>query len=142
MTRTLFISLILCLLAPIASYAQGSLSNIVESIEDSNQVSNVMYREKRDPRTRKVVRSTRLIVFSDAKLAKRLISAIKKERPNAVNYQASNERTSAVYCIDFNDNKGNFSRYSLIQEGGKRWTLSVETSYTDPKRNRNQQRRQ
>ncbi|WP_301748386.1 hypothetical protein [uncultured Duncaniella sp.] len=47
-----------------------------------------------------------------------------------------------MYCIDFNDNKGNFSRYSLIQEGGKRWTLSVETSYTDPKRNRNQQRRQ
>ena len=81
MTRTLFISLILCLLAPIASYAQGSLSNIVESIEDSNQVSNVMYREKRDPRTRKVVRSTRLIVFSDAKLAKRLISAIKKNAP-------------------------------------------------------------
>ena len=68
MTRTLFISLILCLLAPIASYAQGSISNIVESIEDSNQVSNVMYREKRDPRTRKVVRSPRLIVFSDAKL--------------------------------------------------------------------------
>lgn len=94
MARTLFISLILILLSPLALRAQGSLANIVESIEENKQVSNVMYREKRDPVTRKVVRSTRLIVFSDAKLAKRLVSAIKKERPNAVNYQVSNENNS------------------------------------------------
>lgn len=126
MARALFISFILILLSPLALRAQGSLANIVESIEDNKQVSNVMYREKRDPVTRKVVRSTRLIVFSDAKLAKRLVSAIKKERPNAVNYQVSNENNSSVYCIEFNDTK-DYSRYSLIQEGKERWTLSVET---------------
>lgn len=133
MIRNLFI--LIALLIPTLASAQNQLAKLVSSIEDSKEVNNVIYTEKRDPSTRKVIKSTRVIIFSDKKLAKRLIDTIKKEREKAVSYKATNEYNSTVYQIEFDDNKGNIARYSLIQDSPSTWTFSVQTFYNAPRGN-------
>lgn len=126
MTRTLFLAIIiLSLTAPLASQAQSKLDEVIDQIE-SGQNCEVMYRETRDPVTRKVTRSTRLITFTDKNLAQRLINAFKKERENTVNYSVNEHRKSTIYRAEFNDTKSIKAEYSLIRDEKNNYTLSVK----------------
>lgn len=126
MTLIRNLALILCLsLSSVAAFAQESIDRIVESLENDKNVQEVMYSEQRDPRTHKLVKSSRLIQFSNEKILNKLIAAFKKEREKAISYQVSNSPTTSVYSLRFDDGKGKTAKYDLYQESGNRWMLSV-----------------
>ncbi len=130
MTRFRHIILLLLIAVfPIAGYAQASLEKIVTSLEKDKAAQTVVYSERRDPSSHKIVKSSRVITFSDSKLAARIIAAFKKERNKAVKYQASNTQNQAVYSISFDDGKGSTSRYSLIQQNHSSWVFSVSIGH-------------
>lgn len=116
----------MCLtLVPALASAQSSINKIVDTLEDEKNVENVLYSEQRDLSTKKVVKSSRIIKFTSDKLAAKLITAFKKERENALSYQAVSKPSHTVYEISFNDGNGLTSKYTLVQQGGANWILSV-----------------
>lgn len=118
--------LIICLsLTSATGFAQTSIDRIVESLENDKNVQEVMYSERRDPRTHKLLKSSRLIQFSNEKILNKLIAAFKKEREKAVSYQVSNSSNSSVYSLRFDDGNGQTAKYDLYQENGNRWMLSI-----------------
>lgn len=121
--RNIFIAICLTLLPTLAS-AQSSINKIVESLEDDKNVENVLYSEQRNLKTKKVVKSSRIIKFSSDKLAAKLISAFKKERENAISFKSVSQPSNTVYEMSFNDGEGNTSKYTLAQQEGN-WILSV-----------------
>lgn len=127
MIRTFIIAILLSLASAILSAAQSSISKLVNSIEDSKGC-DVIYRENRDPATRKVTYSKRLITFKNKKLAQRFEEAFRKERENSVEYQSNEDKSASVYKIRFDDNKGHCSQYTLVIEGTghDKCTLSAE----------------
>ncbi|MCI9285011.1 MAG: DUF5024 domain-containing protein [Muribaculaceae bacterium] len=131
MTRILLI--ITSMLLPLMVSAQSSLIRLSSSLEDNKDVSNIIYTEKRDPQTRKIVKSTRMIQFSSPKLAKKIIEAMRKEREKSVSYQEANQGPyDQIHCVEFDDNEGAVSRYTLIRDASERFTFSIQT-YDSPR---------
>ncbi len=122
--RNLLLTLCLTLISA-AGYAQSSIDKIVESLENEKNVQEIMYSEQRDPGTRKLIKSSRLIQFSNQKILNKLISAFKKEREKATSYTVSNTNKGSVYSIRFNNGKGETAKYDLYQEKDNRWMLSI-----------------
>ena len=116
--------LALLMLAPLCAIAQGSIDNVVNSLEKSKSVTNEVYSERRDPKTKNVIKSSRVFHFTDNKIASRLIEAIKKERNKATSFQMNNRSHNAVYTINFEGGKGLKAKYTLVQHGGSVWILS------------------
>ena len=131
MIRTFIIAIPLSLSSAIPAMAQGSISKLVNSLEN-NKGCDIVYRENRDPATRKVTYSKRLITFKDKKLAQRFEDAFRKERENSVEYQSNEDKSASVYKIRFDDNKGHCSQYTLVIEGSghDKCTLSAEIHNT------------
>lgn len=125
--------LALLMLAPLCAIAQGSIDNVVNSLEKSKSVTNEVYSERRDPKTKNVIKSSRVFHFTDNKIASRLIEAIKKERNKATSFQMNNRSHNAVYTINFEGGKGLKAKYTLVQHGESVWILSVE-KYTGSSR--------
>lgn len=113
------------MLMPAFMSAQSSIDKIVESLEEDKNVENVMYSEQRDPSTKKIIKSSRIIQFSSDKIAAKLISAFKKEREKAISYKSTNHPSNTVYEIAFNDGNGFTAKYTLVQQGGSKWMLSA-----------------
>ena len=88
------ILILLLAIVPSVCLAQTSLVKVLDSLEDSDKVRDVIYQEKRDPKTRKIYECKRIFTFTDQKLARRIIDAFKKERPNSVNYQINVDNNS------------------------------------------------
>lgn len=128
------------MLVPTMALAQASIDKIVDSLEDDKNVQDVMYSEQRDPSTRKVVKSSRIIQFSSDKIAAKLISAFKKEREKAISYKATNRPQNTVYELSFNDGKGFTAKYTLVQQGGSSWVLSVSVLHSRNRSRRSQKR--
>lgn len=123
-------------LFPAVTFAQSSIDKVVESLEDDKNVQDVMYSEQRDPSTRKIVKSSRIIKFSSDKIAAKLISAFKKEREKAISYKATNRPSNSVYELSFNDGKGFTAKYTLVQQGSSRWMLSVSILHNRNRKHR------
>ena len=115
------ILILLLAIVPSVCLAQTSLVKVLDSLEDSDKVRDVIYQEKRDPKTRKIYECKRIFTFTDQKLARRIIDAFKKERPNSVNYQINVDNNSAVYLSDFRKDRLK-TRFTLIKDGQK-WTF-------------------
>jgi len=106
--------------------AQGAIESAVSSLEKSKSVTNEVYSERRDPKTREIIKSSRMFTFSDEKLAGRLIEAIRKNREKATSFQMNDRRGHAIYNITFDDNKNLHTKYSLVQQSSSRWMLVIE----------------
>ncbi len=115
------ILILLLAIVPSVCLAQTSLVKVLDSLEDSDKVRDVIYQEKRAPKTRKIYECKRIFTFTDQKLARRIIDAFKKERPNSVNYQINVDNNSAVYLSDFRKDRLK-TRFTLIKDGQK-WTF-------------------
>ncbi len=120
------IILTLILLSPLCVSAQGSIDNVVHSLENSKSVTNEVYSERRDPSSKAVIKSSRVFNFTDNKIASRIIDAIKKERNKASSFQMNNRRSNAIYTIHFVNSKGLCSKYTLVQHGQSSWVLAIE----------------
>lgn len=118
--------LILCVtFVSAAGFAQSSINKVVESLENDKNAQEIMYTEQRDPRTHKLIKSSRLIQLSNEKILKKLITAFKKDREKAVSYKSSVGQKNSIYSIKFDDGKGNTAKYDLYQEKDSRWMLSI-----------------
>ncbi len=125
------------MMAPTIALAQSSIDKIVDSLEDDKNVQEVMYTEQRDPSSRKIVKSSRIIQFTNDKIAAKLISAFKKEREKAISYKANNNPSNTVYELSFNDGKGFIAKYTLVQQRGSSWVLSVSILHNRHKNRKN-----
>lgn len=108
-----------------AGSAQSSINKVVEALEKNKNAQEIMYTEQRDPRTHKIIKSSRLIQFSNEKFLNKLVAAFKKDREKAVSYRSSVGPKNSIYSIKFDDGKGNTAKYDLYQENGSRWMLSI-----------------
>lgn len=124
--RSILAAFFIVFSASFSASAQSSIEKIIEPLKDGDKGSSVVYREKRNPQTRAIVESSLFLTFNDNKLANKIIEAIKKERPNSVDYSAYNEKRGKTYRIKFVDKEGASSEYGLYQEGAK-WSLTVKT---------------
>ena len=122
--RSLTVTLFAVCLSFIPAMAQSSLEKIIEPLKDGDNGSSVMYQEKRNPETRAIVESSLFVEFSDAKLANKIIDAMKKERSNATDFSSYSDKNNHSYRITFRAKNGDSSEYNLYSERNK-WSLTV-----------------
>lgn len=115
--------LLTALLLPASAAAQKNIEKIVDSLEASKIVSNVMYRETRDPSTHKMVSSLRILQFSDHKTTDRILDAFSKDRPKAITYTEQDTPNKVLCEIIFFDGTSKHSRYVL--KGDRNGTMTV-----------------
>ena len=114
--------IILLALIPAVCTAQTSLTKVLETLEGSDKVRDVIYLEKRDPKSHKIYECKRIFTFADSKMARRIVDAVKKERPNSVRYQVNVDKESAIYLIEFRHERQK-TRYTLIKDNEQKWTF-------------------
>ncbi|WP_297066989.1 hypothetical protein [uncultured Duncaniella sp.] len=121
------IAVTLLLLSPFGLFAQQSIDSAMKALENAKSVTNEVYSERRNPSTKEIESASYLFEFTDNKLADKIIEAMRKERSKACAYEMSNRHSnSMVYSISFQDSKGSFSKYTLLQRGSSKWMLSVK----------------
>lgn len=121
------IAVTLLLLSPFVLFAQQSIDSAMKALENAKSVTNEVYSERRNPTTKEIESASYLFEFTDNKLADKIIEAMRKERSKACAYEMSNRHSnSIVYSISFQDSKGAFSKYTLLQRGSSKWMLSVK----------------
>ncbi len=125
MTARIISSLLLltALLLPAGAAAQKNIEKIVDSLESSKIVSNVMYRETRDPSTHKLVSSLRILQFSDSKTVDKILEAFSKDRPKAITYTVQDTPKKVSCEIAFYDGSSHHSRYVL--KGFRDGTMTI-----------------
>lgn len=109
-------------LAALPAVAQSSIDKIIASIEKEPRVEYVAYNERRNPVTKKVYKSTKVIVVKYRTYINKLIAAFRKEAKESASYEISRDK---VYRITFV--KGSDCRaYTLVLQGGDKALLTVE----------------
>lgn len=103
----------------LSASAQARIDRVIERLEELDGVS-VTYTEKRNPKTKKIYKSSKVITFSDASMAKQLMEAMKQERENAIEISQVNK---SINMLKFGDNN-TYTRYTLMKEG-KSWIITV-----------------
>lgn len=127
MNHIRYIAVTLLLLSPFGLFAQQSIDSAMKALENAKSVTNEVYSERRNPSTKEIESASYLFEFTDNKLADKIIEAMRKERSKACAYEMSNRHSnSMVYSISFQDSKGSFSKYTLLQRGSSKWMLSVK----------------
>ena len=111
------------LLLPAGAAAQKNIEKIVDSLEASKHVSNVMYRETRDPSTHKLVSSLRILQFSDPKTVDKILEAFTKDRPKATSFTVQDTPKKVSCEIVFFDGVTHHSRYLL--KGHRTGTMTI-----------------
>lgn len=103
----------------LSASAQARIDRVIERLEEMDGVS-VTYTEKRNPKTKKTYKSSKVITFSDASMAKQLMEAMKQERENAIEISQVNK---SINMLKFGDNN-TYTKYTLMKEG-KSWIITV-----------------
>lgn len=120
------ITLLLALaIAPIAC-GQSAITKVVNRLENDPKTEYSVYSEKRDPTTREVVESTKVLILKDNSQLKSIENAFNKERPNATEVEISSG-PNKVYTLRFVDTKVHrMQAYTLLYKQGKPQILVVE----------------
>lgn len=121
------LTILLAIVSVLGAAAQQSVESAIKSLENSKSVTNEVYSEKRNPSNKAIVRSDRMFEFTDNKIASKIIEAIRKERSKAAAFQMNTAAGQAVYTITFDNGKGPYAKYSLIQNGSG-WVLAIVKS--------------
>lgn len=119
--RLIYIMLLL-VVSGFSANAQKRVVNAVKSVEGHNTTQYCAYSERRDPATRKVQRSSKVLVVS-AKDAKTIRKAMDDERDKAVSVELVDG--GRVYSLTFYKNSM-YSVYTLVQQRNNTWLLTVE----------------
>lgn len=96
---------LLCLTA-IGAAAQQAVESAVKTLINSKSITNEIYSERRNPKTKAIVRSDRVFNFTDNKIASKIVEAIRKERDKASAFQMNSRPGNAIYKIVFDNDKG------------------------------------
>lgn len=123
--------LLTVLLLPAGAAAQKNIEKIVDSLEASKIVSNVMYRETRNPSTHKLVSSLRILQFSDPKTVDKILEAFTKDRPKAITYTVQDTPKKVSCEIVFYDGNTHHSRYMLKGERNGIMTIMLRHDYVN-----------
>ncbi|MDE6371028.1 MAG: hypothetical protein K2K92_06030 [Duncaniella sp.] len=105
------------LATPAIAAAQAHVEKAVAQIQ-KNPNGTVSYKVQRD-NNKNVINSSLYIAFTDLKMAKNLIDAMKRDADNAVEYSVNTQSSkddvrSTNYSIVFDDGKGKRSSYSVM----------------------------
>lgn len=92
--------------------AQGKIDKVINSLEDKNDVETT-YTERRSPKKKKLVMTSRIFNFSNRAYYEKLCKAMEDERSNSVS--AVKTKTQMTYRFD--DDKG-VSTYTLSCTAG------------------------
>ncbi|MCH5245644.1 MAG: DUF5024 domain-containing protein [Muribaculaceae bacterium] len=95
--------------------AHKNLDNVISKIETQKDVQYVACTERRNPTTKRVYKSSKAIVISNAKQIEQLIKAFKSDSKDAVLYEIV--KNGNVYNIRFVD-KQEERRYTLVLNSG------------------------
>lgn len=123
--KTIISTIILSLLSIFSLSSQSKIDAVVAKYE--NKIQNITFSEKRNPKTKKVYKSTRFLVINDENIANELNKAINEERENAIEFN-SVYNNGTIMNIVFKENETKLE-YSLIThktENGNIWHLSIE----------------
>ncbi len=115
-------SIALILLSLPALNAQSAITKVVDNIEKQNNVEYVTYTERRDPKTHKVYRASKVILIKNPVEQRRIIDAFNKDRKNASSYEMSRNR---VYKIRFDGDKER-QTYTLVIRGKDHAVLTID----------------
>ena len=81
-----------------SGHAQSAIEKVVKQLESVKE-ADITYSERRDPSTKKIIKSSRIITFKSDYYAQRLEEAFEKERENAI----SSTRGKNYYLYKFTD---------------------------------------
>ena len=117
--------------ATLSASAQSLIESVIAQIEKSKGVM-VTYTEKRDPKTKKPYKSTKIITLSDKNLIQKLQQALKKDEPNAVEITRVNNNFSTLKFIE-NNIKSEYSVSKTVDDGpwDGTWTIIVTKKSTN-----------
>lgn len=105
-----------------SAYAQKRIDNAIKVAEGHNTTKYCAYSERRDPSTRKILRSSKVLVISP-KDAKAVRKAMDQERSKAVACEVVDGGN--VYALTFfKDNVR--SVYTILLQSNNTWLLTVE----------------
>lgn len=110
------------MLIPLTSSAQASINDVVRKIENRKDVDYVTYTEKRNPSSRRVYESTKIIVITSETDSKKLIQAFMDSRQSSYSFEIGGQ--GKYYKIEFSRN-GETSIYTLVKQRN-RWLLTIK----------------
>ena len=111
----------LVLVSGLAS-AQASIDKVINEIEKKPNVEYVAYNERRNPVTKKVYKSSKVIPVKDAKTLNKLVEAFKKEAGNSTSYEITRNRVYRIIFVKGTDQRA----YTLVKQGQGTGLLTVE----------------
>lgn len=124
--KSLITTTIIALIGILNLSSQSKIDAVVAKYE--NKIQNITFSEKRNPKTKKVYKSTRFLVITDENIAKELNKAINEERENAIEFNSVSNNSIIINIVFLEDNAK--LEYSLIQHtsspNGNIWHLSIE----------------
>lgn len=113
-----FITVLFILMSVVPSFAQAKIDKLVSKLENSPQV-DVTYTERRDPKTRKMLKQSTILNGSDRKTAEALWKAFEDECQNSVSVTKTRDKSFVIKFI----NKDVVSSYVLSISGS--WSLVI-----------------
>lgn len=123
--KSIIITLALSFISICNISAQSKIDAVVSKYE--NKIQNITFSEKRNPKTKKVYKSTRFLVINDENIAKELTKAFNEERENAIEFNSVANDGQIIHIVFVEDNAK--LEYSLISHkagNGNIWHLSIE----------------
>lgn len=116
--------------ATLSVSAQSHIESVITQMENSKGAT-VTYTEKRDPKTKKPYKSTKVITISDKNLIQKLQQALKRDEPNAVEIIRVNDNFSTLKFID-NGIKSEYSVSKTVDDGpwDGSWTIIITKRIT------------
>lgn len=106
------------------AFAQQSINRVISSIESDtrNPVEYVACNERRNPKNKKIYKSSKVIILKNSKQIEQVIAAIKKERVHSTSYEESSNK---VFKIVFSNNS-ELLCYTLVKQRDNKAMLTVE----------------
>lgn len=117
-TLRLITLIFLLSLFPVTASAHRSLDKTIGNIEKQSGVEYVAYNERRNPQTKKVYKSSKVIIIpsSHSYLVTELMSSFKSDSKDAVSFTVT--QGGMIYTIEFQGGKEQ-RRYTLVRNDGR-----------------------
>ncbi len=114
---------------PVAATAHNALDKTIKSIEQMPNIEYVAYNERRNPKTKKIYKSSKVIVIPSSQeyLTRQLMTAFKSDSKDAVSFSVTNN--GMIYSIEFVKGKEK-RRYTLVRNDGRGNSL-LTVEYTN-----------
>lgn len=116
---TVTFAFVLAAVSAFSSFAQARIDRLVKDLEKASDVE-VTYTERRDPKTKKLIKQSIILSGNSKKQYEQLWNAFEQERDNSVSVTKTRNRS---FVIKFQD-KNTHSSY-VLSGSGTTWSLVV-----------------